>query len=110
MNFTPDFIWTKSRTNTNSHALYDPTRGANKELNSNSTDAQGSLSDGISSFDTGGFTVGARAGIQIKTDKILVAWCLKANGGTTSSNTDGTITSTVQANQDLWILNSYIYR
>ena len=30
----------------------------------------------------------------------FVAWCLKANGGTTSSNTDGTITSTVQANQD----------
>ena len=30
----------------------------------------------------------------------FVAWQWKANGGTTSSNTDGTITSTVQANQD----------
>jgi hypothetical protein len=29
-----------------------------------------------------------------------VAWCWKANGGTTSSNTDGNITSTVQANTD----------
>ena len=29
-----------------------------------------------------------------------VAWQWKANGGTTSSNTDGSITSTVQANQD----------
>ena len=28
----------------------------------------------------------------------FVAWCWKANGGTTSSNTDGSITSTVQAN------------
>ena len=27
-----------------------------------------------------------------------VAWCWKLNGGTTSSNTDGTITSTVQVN------------
>ena len=29
-----------------------------------------------------------------------VAWQWKANGGTTSSNTDGNITSTVQSNQD----------
>ena len=29
-----------------------------------------------------------------------VAWQWKANGGTTSSNTDGSITSTVQANTD----------
>jgi hypothetical protein len=29
-----------------------------------------------------------------------VAWQWKANGGTTASNTDGSITSTVQANQD----------
>ena len=27
-----------------------------------------------------------------------MAWCWKANGGTTSSNTEGSITSTVQAN------------
>ena len=30
----------------------------------------------------------------------FVAWQWKANGGTTSSNTDGSITSTVQANTD----------
>ena len=29
-----------------------------------------------------------------------VAWCWKGNGGTTSSNSDGSITSTVQANTD----------
>ena len=33
------------------------------------------------------------------TGETYVAWCWKANGGTTSSNTDGTnITSTVQVN------------
>ena len=98
LGFTPDFIWTKSRTNTNSHALYDSTRGVNKELNSNSTDAEGSLTDGISSFDAGGFTVGARANSN-QDGQDFVGWCLKANGGTTSSNTDGTITSTVQVNE-----------
>jgi hypothetical protein len=30
----------------------------------------------------------------------FVAWQWKANGGTTASNTDGSITSTVQANTD----------
>ena len=30
--------------------------------------------------------------------RTLVAWCWRANGGTTSSNSDGSITSTVQAN------------
>ena len=99
LNFTPDFIWTKSRTNTNSHALYDSTRGVNKELNSNSTDAQGSLTDGISSFDTGGFTVGARANSN-QDGQDFVGWAWKANGGTTSSNTDGSITTTVQSNTD----------
>ena len=29
----------------------------------------------------------------------MIAWCWRANGGTTSSNSDGALTSTVQANQ-----------
>ena len=29
----------------------------------------------------------------------MLQWCWRANGGTTSSNSDGSITSTVQANQ-----------
>ncbi len=100
LGFTPDFVWTKARTTANSHALYDSTRGVNKELNSNSTDAEGSVTDGISSFDTGGFTVGARANSN-QDGQDFVAWCFKANGGTTSSNTDGTnIDSTVQVNAD----------
>ena len=36
--------------------------------------------------------------MELITGETYVAWCWKANGGTTSSNTDGTITSTVQAN------------
>ena len=35
-----------------------------------------------------------------ETNSNFVAWQWKANGGTTSSNTDGDITSTVQVNQD----------
>ena len=54
--------------------------------------------DHITSFDTGGFTVGSAVSANEDGDN-YVAWCLKANGGTTSSNTDGSITSTVQTNK-----------
>ena len=53
----------------------------------------------LKSFDTDGFTVGT-AGNTNSNGNTLVAWQWKANGGTTSSNTDGNITSTVQSNQD----------
>jgi hypothetical protein len=45
---------------------------------------------------TDGFTVGALAQVNTSSDT-FVDWGWKANGGTTASNTDGSITSTVQA-------------
>ena len=48
-------------------------------------------------FDTDGFTVGNQQD-NGKSGDNYVAWNWKANAGTTSSNTDGSITSTVQAN------------
>jgi hypothetical protein len=52
-------------------------------------------------FDSDGFTLDGvgDSGFQgIGTS--MVSWAWKANGGSTSSNTDGSITSTVQANTD----------
>jgi len=99
LNFTPDFVWIKNRTYTNDHGLYDSSRGATKYIAPNTTGAEATYSTVLTSFDTGGFTFGSNPGGNRDGDD-FVAWCLKANGGTTSSNTDGTITSTVQANQD----------
>ena len=39
-----------------------------------------------------------------------VAWQWKANGGTTASNTDGTITTTTQVNSDAGFSYSYLGR
>ena len=104
LGFTPDFVWIKRRDAGADHALTDSTRGVQKLLSSNSSAAEANQSPlGLTSFDTGGFTLadnsGGGAGIN-GSGFDYVAWCLKANGGTTSSNTDGTITSTVQANQE----------
>ena len=103
LNFTPDFVWLKSRSGAVgdfSHTLMDSTRGASKSLSSNNNNAEVTNSNGLESFDTGGFTVGSAAGGWNYDGTNYVGWCWKANGGTTSSNTDGTITSTVQANTD----------
>jgi hypothetical protein len=52
----------------------------------------------LTSFDSDGFTLGSDLGDVKFKYKNFVAWNWLANGGTTSSNTDGSITSTVQAN------------
>jgi len=99
LGFTPDFVWIKERTKIENHRWFDTTRGATKFLGSNNTNAEATGAATLTSFDTGGFTLGLDNEVN-DTGIPYVAWCLKANGGTTSSNTDGDITSTVQANTD----------
>ena len=105
--FQPDFVWIKNRNDTNGHILQDSTRGVGKTLFSHLNTAEsGNSGDLITSFDTDGFTVNENFSGSTtnestnKSGNTYVAWCWKANGGTTSSNTDGSITGTVQANTD----------
>jgi hypothetical protein len=99
--FKPDFVWLKRRDGTHGHRLIDSSTGADKYLESSSTASQqGAGGGGLTSFDSDGFSVGSGAAHNINTGT-FVAWCWKLNGGTTSSNTDGTITSSVQVNQNL---------
>jgi hypothetical protein len=98
LNFTPDFIWIKERTSTSNNVTFDSTRGIQEQLYI-TTAAQSTNTSTVLSFDSGGFSLGIGTAVN-ETGQDYVGWCLKANGGTTSSNTDGTITSTVQANQD----------
>jgi len=99
LNFTPDFVWLKSRTTTYGHRVIDTSTGTDKYLETNSAASQqGAGGAGLISFDTGGFTVGS-GNAHNANGNDFVAWCLKANGGTTSSNTDGNVTTTVQVNE-----------
>ena len=95
--FQPDFVWIKCRSTAHSHFVADSTRGATKYIMPNETTAELTRTDQIQSFDTDGFTLAGNGDVN-GSGKTYVAWCWKANGGTTSSNTDGSITSTVQAN------------
>ena len=108
----PDLIWGACRTDVQHKHLTDSSRGfstGNKELITNGTNQEGdtgavntgaygwlgpSITDGFKSsygsVNNGYWNVNART---------YVAWQWKVNGGTTASNTDGDLTSTVQVNQ-----------
>ena len=101
--FQPDWVWQKNRTDTNGHTLADAVRGANKTLSSDGTGAEVTdKSDGhLDAFTSDGFTVGAGSSSDARVNDgshTYVAWnWLGANG--TASNSDGSITATVSANQ-----------
>jgi len=95
--FQPDWIWYKTLSAANDHNAVDSTRGATNQLRPNTNSSGYNATDQILSFDSDGFTIG-NGGDANSNGATYAAWCWKAGGGTTSSNTDGTITSTVQAN------------
>ena len=96
--FQPDWLWIKERTNTSGHQLQDVVRGATKQLFSNDTQAEATNTTKVKSFDSDGFTLGTSGSVNVSGDT-YVAWNWKA-GGSASSNSNGSITSSVSANTD----------
>jgi len=93
--FQPDWVWCKSRSGDN-HAIFDSVRGGQKQLRSNTTDAELTRTNAISSFDSDGWSMGSQPEMN-SSGATYASWSwLGANG--TASNTDGSITSTVSAN------------
>jgi hypothetical protein len=95
--FQPDWVWGKCRSAAQHHRLFDSSRGVLKNLITSTTNAEATTANSLTSFDSDGFTLGSDDNLNFNT-RTFVAWNWKANAGSTSSNTDGSITSTVQAN------------
>ena len=85
--FQPDWVWIKNRATTNSHALFDSSRGSGSNgfyrLATNLTTEEQDPTN-VASLDSDGFTLGSNAGTN-GNGNALVAWNWKANGGTTTS-------------------------
>jgi len=97
VNFQPDWTWIKQRSgSTRSHRLNDSVRGANKQLYSNATDAEGTSTTELTSFDSDGFSLGSQIGVNNSGDT-YASWNWLASNST-ASNTDGSIASTVSVN------------
>ena len=98
LGFQPDLIWGFTRDGSQSKRVVDSTRGGSSRLHSDLTSVANTSGATINSFDADGFTANGGA-FNNDSGKACGAWCWRANGGTTSSNSDGALTSTVQANQ-----------
>ena len=93
------FYWTKMRSDTYPNVALDSSRGNNALFRVNQTNAEVAAANTVSFGNASGVTLGSDSsdyGVN-KSSETFVGWAWKANGGTTSSNTDGSITSTVQA-------------
>jgi hypothetical protein len=102
LGFKPDWVWWKNRTTAKWHQVFDSNRGADKALSTNATDAEdasgGYGGEGsVTSFDSDGYTLQGGVGNN-ENGSAIVGWAWQAGQGTNSTNTAGTITSTVSAN------------
>jgi hypothetical protein len=108
--FRPDLIWIKGRSNTGSHLLQDSNRGFGTatKLSTNSTNAENNASADatdpiygyITAANSNGFTVnvGTTPAQTNNNGVTYVGWQWQAGQGTNTSNTSGSITSTVSVN------------
>ena len=100
--YQPDWVWLKKRNASDSHYLQDAVRGATKAIKSNSTDAEATDTDSVTSFNSDGFSLGNSGGYNSNTNT-FVAWNWKA--GTSFSNDAsstgiGSVDSTGSINTD----------
>ena len=115
--FQPDLVWIKTRSNAVHHTLHDSVRGAgtsgtNKAIFSSASSTENTgdadVYGFVSAFDSDGFelTGGSASNTSDKTiynnrsSNDYVAWCFNA-GDDQVTNTEGTIDSTVRANNNL---------
>ena len=94
----PDLIFIRSYNGSQDWYILDSSRGitANKYLLTNETNAEATLPQ--SNFTSVGATsVGISSGTWLNSSgSEYQMWMWRANGGTTASNSDGDITSTIQ--------------
>jgi hypothetical protein len=105
--FQPDWLWTKARNAAFGHNVYDSSRGDDGtayyrlETQDTASELAQPPAGHVTSLDSDGFSVtngSSSDNIVNNTGTTYVAWNWLVNGGSTSSNTDGDITSTVQVN------------
>jgi len=102
LGFAPDILWLKSRSNGTFPALANSVVGPNYFLRTNGTNTESGpgYNDDIVSFDSDGFTLGADTYYAFCNTNTYtyVGWAWDS-GTSTVTNTDGSISAQVRANQ-----------
>ena len=100
--FQPDWVWGKVRSEAQDHVLVDSIRGATKQLYSSDSAAEQTEAQGLTGFDSDGFTLGTHAYFN-GNSKTYVAWNWKAGTSFTNDQSAtgiGTIDSTGSVSTD----------
>jgi hypothetical protein len=92
--FQSDWTWIKSRGDASWHQVTDSVRGAGNVISTNSNGAESNFSS-LKSFNSDGFVLSDNSNFN-GNGVTFASWNWKA-GGTASSNSDGSITSSVSA-------------
>ena len=78
-----DWIWCKVRSQADNHAIFDSVRGGQKQLRSNTTDAELTRTNAISSFNSDGWSMGSQPEMNTN-GQTYASWNWKA--GTSFTN------------------------
>jgi hypothetical protein len=99
LNFSPDLVWVKSRSNAEPHILFDAVRGVPYALStSDGGGTAAEFSEAIASFNSDGWSYTSASSAALKSSGYTyAAWTWDA-GSSTVTNTAGSITSSVRAN------------
>jgi hypothetical protein len=96
--FQPDFVWIKSRSNVQVHALFDAVRGVSIGALQSNAGAAENANQKLVAYTSTGFTLPSVNYEWTNTNGWTFASWNWLGANTTVSNTSGTITSTVSAN------------
>ena len=102
VNFQPDWVWLKQRSGTSNHRCYDIVRGATKQIYPNLTNAENTETNGLTSFNSDGFSLGNEGGHN-QNGQTFASWNWKAGTSFTndaSSTGVGSIDSAGSFNND----------
>ena len=91
--FKPDWLWVKPRSLADNHVLFDSSRGSDRQLKANGNDAEDTHSPAKFTFLTNGFEIDSNDQNYNQNSATYVAWQWKANGGTTTNVSSGTVDS-----------------
>ena len=106
-------VWLKRRSSNKGHHLYDTARGVTKMLSSDGSDAEDTKSQGLTAFNSDGFTLGTEAQINGSTST-NVSWTFRKQPGffdvvtyTGNGNSNRAISHNLNSKPGLVIIKDY---
>ena len=85
LNFSPDLVWFKARSETRNHAVFDAVRGVEKRIQPNKTQIEDDSPSGLTAFNSDGFTFGGNNS-NGRNGVTYAAWAWDAGSSTVSKS------------------------